>query len=168
MCSVIYNNVLIITIYNPPFTSDFGIKDIILTENIDKTISKAKCDNIIISGDLNMTKIDWNSVTESTTSEYPLFLEILTKNGYEQIITSPTHQSGNNLDCVLINYGSTHFTIDENSFSDHYFVEFDIPRSHSSCESTFQPILSCKPDYPIINQCIGSNLFSFFRPDTTA
>ena len=168
MCSVIYNNVLIITKYNPPFTSDFRIKDIILTEKFDKTISKAKCDNIIICGDLNMPKIDWNSMTESTTSEYPLFLEMLTKNGYEQIITSPTHQSGNILDCVLINYGSTHFTIDENSFSDHYFVEFDIPRTHSSCESTSQPILSLKPDYPIINQCIGSNLFSFFIPDKTA
>ena len=129
MCSVIYNNVLIITIYNQPFTSDFRIKDIILTENIDKTISKAKCDNVIICGDFNMPKIDWNSMTESTTSEYPLFLEMLTKNGYEQIITSPTHQSGNILDCVFINYGSTHFTIDENSFSDHYFVEFDIPNT---------------------------------------
>ena len=94
MCSVIYNNVPIINIYNPPFTSDFRIKDIILTENIDKTISSAKCDNIIICGDLNMTKIGWNSMTENTTSEYPLFLEMLTKNGYEQIITSLTHQSG--------------------------------------------------------------------------
>ena len=116
MWSVIYNIVLIITIDNPPFTSDFRIRDIILTENIDKTISKAKCDNIIICGDLNMPKIDWNSMNESTTSEYPLFLEMLTKNGYEQIITSPTHQSGSILDCMLINYGSTHFTIDENSF----------------------------------------------------
>ena len=115
-----------------------------------------------------MPKIDWNSMTENTTSEYPLFLEMLTKNGYEQIITSPTHQSGNILDCVFINYGSTHFTIDENSFSDHYFVEFDIPRTHSSCDSTSQPILSLKPDYPIINQCIGSNSFLFFIPDTTA
>ena len=168
MCSVVYNNVRIITIYNPPFTSDFRIKDITLTKNIDKTISIAKCDNIIICGDLNMPKIDWNSMTESTTSEYPFFLEMLTKNGYEQIITSPTHQSGYILDCVFINYGSTHFTIDANSFSDHYFVEFDIPRSHSSCESTSQPILSFKPDYPLINQCIGSNLFSFFIPDTTA
>ena len=168
MCSVIYNNVLIITIDNSPFTSDFRIKDIILTENIDKTISKAKCDNINICGDLNMPKIDWNSMTESTTSEYPLFFELLTKNGYEQIITSPNHQSGKILDCVLINYGSTHFTIDENSFSDHYFVEFDIPRTHSSCESTSQPILSLKPDYPIINQCIGSNLFSFSIPNKTA
>ena len=168
MCSVTYNNVLIITIYNPPFTSDFRIKDIILTKNIDKTISIAKRDNIIICGDLNMPKIDWNSMTESTTSEVPLFLEMLTRNGFEQIITSPTHQSGKKLDCVLINYGSTHFTIDANSFSDHYFVEFDIPKSHSPCESTFQPILSFKPDYPIINQCIGSNLFSFFIPDTTA
>ena len=90
-------------------------------------------------------------MTESTTSEYPLFLEMLTKNGYEQNITSPTHQSGNILDCVLINYGSTHFTKDEYSFSDHYSVEFDIPRTHSSCESTSQPILSLKPDYSIIN-----------------
>ena len=168
MCSVIYNNVLIITIYNPTFTSDFRIKDIILTENIVKTNSKAKCDNVIICGGFNMPKINWNSMTESTTSEYPLFLEMLTKNGYEQIITSPTHQSGNILDCVIINYGSTHFTKGENSFSDHYFVEFDIPRTHSSCDSTSQPILSLKPDYPIINQCIGSNLFSFSIPDTTA
>ena len=167
MCSIIYKNVLIITIYNPPFTSDYRIKDIILTENIDKTISKAKCDNVIICGDFNMPKIDWNSMTESTTSEYPLFLEMLTRNGYEQIITSPTHQSGNIIDCVFINYGSTHFTIDENSFSDHFFVEFDIPRTHSSCDSTSQPILSLKPDYPIINQCIGPNLFSFLIPDTT-
>ena len=168
MCSVIYSNVHIITIYNPPSSSDFRIKDIILTENIDKTISKAKCDNINICGDLNMPKIDWNSMTESTTSEYPLFLEMFTKNGYEQIITSPTHQSGNILDCVLIKYGSTHFTIDENSFSDHYFVEFDIPRTHSSSESTSQPILSLKPDYLKINQCIGSSLFSLFIHDTTA
>ena len=87
MCSVIYNNVLIITIYNPSFTSDFRIKDITLTKNVDKTISIAKCDNIIICGDLNMPKIDWNSMTEITTSEYPSFLEMLTKNGYEQIIT---------------------------------------------------------------------------------
>ena len=87
VCSVIYNIVLIITIYNPPFNSDFRIKDIILTENIDKTISKAKCDNIVIFGDLNMPNIDWNSMTESTTSEYPLFLELITKKGYEQIIT---------------------------------------------------------------------------------
>ena len=111
MCSVIYNNVLIITIYHPPFTSDFGIKDVILTVNIDKTISKAKCDNVIICGDFTMPKIVWNSMTESTNSEYPLILEMLTKNGFEQIITSPTHQSGKILDCVVINYGSTHFTI---------------------------------------------------------
>ena len=83
LCSVISNNVLIITIYNPPFTSDFRIKDIILTKNIDKTISIAKCDNIFICGDSNMPKIDWKSMTESTTSEYPLFLEMLTKSGYE-------------------------------------------------------------------------------------
>ena len=168
VCSGIYNNVLIITIYNPPFTSDFRIKDIILTEKIDKTISKAKCDNVIICGDFNMPKIDWNSMTENTTSEYHFFLEMLTKNGYEQIIASPAHQPGNILDCVFINYGSTHFTIDENSFSDHYFVEFDIPKTQYSCDSTSQPILSLKPDYPIKNQCIGSNLFSFFIPDTTA
>ena len=108
-----------------------------------------------------MPKIDSNSMTENTTSEYPLFLEMLTKNGYEEIITSPTHQSGNNFDCAIIYYASTHFTIDENSFSDHYFVDFDIPRTHSSCDSTSQPILSLKPDYPIINQGMGSNLFSF-------
>ena len=54
------------------------------------------------------------------------------------------------------------------SMDSEYFVEFDIPRTHSSCESTSQPILSLKPDYPIINQCIGSILFSFFIPDTTA
>ena len=131
MCSVIYNNVLIITIYNPPFTIDFRIKDFILTENIDKTISKANCDNVIICGDFNMPKTNWKSMTESTTSEHPLFLEMLPKNGYEQIITSPTHQSGIILDCVFINYGSTHFTIEENSFSDHYFVEFDFPKTHS-------------------------------------
>ena len=101
MCSVIYNNVLIFTIYNPPFTSDFRIKDIILTENIDKTFSKAKFDNVNICGDFNVPKIDWNSMTGSTTSEYPLFLEMLTKNGYEHIITSRTHQSGKILDCVL-------------------------------------------------------------------
>ena len=82
MCSVIYNNVLIITIYNPPSTSDFRIKYFILTENIDKTIYKAKCDNVIICGDFSMPKMDWNSMTESTTSEYPLFLKMLTKNGY--------------------------------------------------------------------------------------
>ena len=93
---------------------------------------------------------------------------MLTKNGYEQIITSPTHQSGNILDCVFINCGSTHFTIDEISSSDHFFVECDIPRTHSSYDSTSQPILSLKPDYSKINQCIGSNLFSFFVPDTTA
>ena len=168
ICSVINNNVLFITIYNPPFTSDCRIKDIILTENIDKTISKAKCENVIIRGDFNMPKIDWNNMTESTTSEYPFFLEMLSKSGYEQIITSPTHQSGNILHCVLINYGSTHFTIVEISFSDHYFVEFDIPRTHSSCDSTSQPILSLKPDYPILNQCIGSNLISSFIPDRTA
>ena len=69
---------------------------------------------------------------------------------------------------MLISFGSTHFTIDEISFSDHFFVQFDIPRTHSSCESTSQPILSLKSDYPIINQCIGSNLFSFFIPDTTS
>ena len=51
MCSVIYNNVLNFTIQNPLFTKDFRIKDIILTENIDKTISKAKRDNIILCGD---------------------------------------------------------------------------------------------------------------------
>ena len=78
LCSVIYNNVLVITIYNPPFTSDFRIKDIILMENINKTFSKTKCDNVIICGDLNMPKIDWNSMTENTTSEYPLFLKMLT------------------------------------------------------------------------------------------
>ena len=168
MCSVIYNNVLIFTINNPPFTSDFRIKDIILTEKIDKTISKTKCDNVSICGDFNKPKIDWNSLTENTTSEYHLFLEMLTENGYEEIITSPTHQSGNILDCVFISYGTTHFTIDENSFSDHYFVEFDIPRTHSSCDSTSQPILSLKPDYPKINQCIRTNLFSFFISGTTA
>ena len=65
MCSVIYNNVLTITIYNPPFTSDFRIKDIILTENIDKTVSKTKCDNVNLFGDFNMPKTDWNSMTES-------------------------------------------------------------------------------------------------------
>ena len=69
MCPVIYNNVLIITIYNPPFTSDFRIKDIILTQNLDKTISEAKCDNVIVCGDFNIPKIDWNSMTECTTSE---------------------------------------------------------------------------------------------------
>ena len=71
MCLVIYNNVLIITIYNPPFTSDFRIKDIILTENIGKTISKAKCDNVIICGDFNMPKIDWNSMTEIQLQSIP-------------------------------------------------------------------------------------------------
>ena len=89
MCSVIYNNVLIITIYNPPFTSDFRIKGITPTENIDKTISKAKCDNVIICGNFNMPKIDWNSMIESTTSEYPLFLEMLTKTAMNKLLLHP-------------------------------------------------------------------------------
>ena len=36
-----------------------------------------------------MPKIDWNSMIESTTSEYPLFLEMLTKMAMNKLLPHP-------------------------------------------------------------------------------
>ena len=67
---------------------------------IKKARSRRGVTGIVIAGDLNLSKTDWNSYSTTDPTDQ-LFLDTFSNFGLEQLINEPTHKLGNTLDLVL-------------------------------------------------------------------
>lgn len=99
----------LISAYYPPWreSSDLGISRIIsLTDDLDRLLQTNHL--IICCGDFNLPDICWTdrsspSSLHDALSKEEIFLEFLSAFGLTQLVSSPTHRSGNILDLVLTN-----------------------------------------------------------------
>ena len=118
LCS--YNRVGTLGVENHDACRDF----------IKKARSRRGVKGIVLAGDLNMPKIDWENYS-STENIDRLFLDSLTNLELEQLINVPTHTRGNILDLLLTDMPvliSDLAVSDKNlpCKSDHFSVSFNI------------------------------------------
>ena len=95
---------------------------------IRKARSRRGVVGIIVAGDLNMPKIDWENFS-STEGIDKLFLDSFSNFELEQLIISPTHKRGNILDLLLTDKSNliSDIVVSDNNLpckSDHYLISF--------------------------------------------
>ena len=136
--------------------------DVSLCDFITAATSQPPADcHIIVTGDFNMPAICWDdySIPDNSDSE---FMEFVLLNNYQQMVTGPTHQSGNIIDLVFANRNSVlALSTYPVSFSDHYVINFHVNVDRKKCEH-YQKALPCIPHsaIPHIKLCMSVSLFS--------
>ena len=129
VASIKIKDAQIMVVYRKPkdnFDLDMKVKEYVA--------SKAVGDNVIITGDINLPKVDWeNGVFPSRPSR--IWAGLCEEAELVQHIREPTHELGNQLDCIFTRssnndmdlirsiYVDSDLTI---GFCDHYVVVFDI------------------------------------------
>ena len=99
-------------------------------EYIRRARSRRGVIGIVVVGDLNMPKIDWE-LFSSTESIDQLFLDSFSNFELEQLINTPTHKHGNILDLLLTDKSALISDISVSDInmpckSDHYSISFTI------------------------------------------
>ena len=97
---------------------------------VKKARSRRGVTGVVIAGDLNLSKTDWDCYS-STDSTEQLFLDSFANFGLEQLIHVPTHKLGNTLDLVLTDKPGlvSNKIVTEDKVpcqSDHFCVSFSI------------------------------------------
>lgn len=108
-CSINYHNsnILLVCFYNPPETDGKPNPHHISTNKviciIKEVIEISKSyRSIILYGDFNLQKVDWN-VYSTDNPEEQMLLDVITQNNFQQIVEFPTSTASGILDLVFIN-----------------------------------------------------------------
>ena len=94
------------------------------------TLSVPEGSPLLLLGDFNLPDIDWSSLSASSLPSRSLCDELFSLN-YAQLVTCPTHASGNTLDLVVTNIPEAVCDLSVSrdlcpGISDHYFIHFYI------------------------------------------
>ena len=119
-------DLLLICIYNPHFSSKFRSAAIDIINFLSHVINQNSNLPTVISGDFNMPDVNWDTY-HSHSSDSVQLLNFLINHGFEQLVTLPTHINGNTLDLILVNFSTC--LISEvgtgiSDFSDHVLFSF--------------------------------------------
>ncbi len=128
-------------------------------------IRKARCRRgvvgIIVAGDLNFPRINWEEFS-STEVVDRLFLDTFSNFGIQQLVNSPTHYKGNILDLVLTDKPQLIFDLNVlNSNlpckSDHYSVSFKIRSRCKRIKASKRDAYNYKrADWAALNSSFGA------------
>ncbi|XP_018497187.1 uncharacterized protein LOC108865037 [Galendromus occidentalis] len=150
----------LISFYYPPWTESVADGIHRISSFISELESLLSNDaTVICCGDMNLPLIDWISFTcpassdSSTRSREELFRDFVSFYGLSQVVSAPTHRSGNIIDLVLTN--------DEDILgdiavlpapikSDHYLLSFKLTLTTSNASSLRQSFDFKKGDYDAI------------------
>ena len=152
--------ILILSVYNPPATSNYRVSSTHLSQCLELYTSKFlhdfPCGIISVFGDFNMQDACWISHSATTASSQAVIDNFDSLN-YVQVVTERTHICGNTLDIFVtnqpelcsLNVEPDHFT------SDHYPVTVFLHVSNS------ENITSDLPnDIPIFLKTLLTSIFS--------
>ncbi len=141
-------------------------------DTIEKYIHSLVCKKnppkIYIVGDFNLPRADW----ANSKSDVPIeqsFIDSFSNLSLSQLITSPTHKSGNTLDILLSNFDSTVDNLkvcDPHSVckSDHYPVTFAIKTSFSRKKTPKRKVYNFKKaNWEMINHELCSINWQFLN-----
>ena len=100
------------------------------THFVKKVRSRRGVSGIVIAGDLNLSKTNWDSYSTTDNIEQA-FLDSFSNFGLEQLINGPTHKFGKTLDLVLTDKPGliSNPSVSDSKlpcFSDHFCVSFNI------------------------------------------
>ena len=159
-CAVIFQNCLVIFIYNPPLTSKFRVNDKHLFNFIKLVICNAFWSvekNILVLGDFNIPSINWALFPAQIPEEYSEVFNFFFHNGFDQLVHQTTHDGGNILDLCLANFAIQSISVSEKKFqSGHLGItigletlhskKWEIPQSNSTFSLTPDAVENIKLD----------------------
>ena len=172
-CAVIFQNCLVIVIYNPPLTSKYRIMDKHLLNFIKSVICKAFWSvekNILVLGDFNIPSINWALFPAQIPEEYSEVFNFFIHNGFDQLIHQTTHDGGNILDLCFANFDIQSISVSGKNFqSDHFGItiiletfhlkKWEMPQSNSTFSLTPDAVENIKLD-------LSDNIFSMVQPNS--
>ena len=134
-------DLLLICIYNPPFSSKFRCAAIDIINFLSHVINQNSNLPTVICGDFNMPDVNWDTY-HSHSSDSCRILNFLINHGFEQLVTLRTHINGNTLDLIFVNFSTCHISevgTGITDFSDHILTSFqcyfDNKKTHlSNCK----------------------------------
>ena len=162
---------LLICIYNPPFSSKFRCAAIDIINFLSHVINQNSNLPTVICGDFNMPDVNWDTY-HSHSSDSVRVLNLLINYGFEQLVTLPTHINGNTLDLIFVNFSTCHISevgTGITDFSDHFLISFqcyfDNKKTHlSNCNHK----VHIPPEfYSYLQLELASSLFSVLSPITS-
>ena len=161
-------DLLLICIYNPPFSSKFRSAAIGIINFLSHVFNQNSNLPTVTCGDFKMPDVNWDTYN-SHSSDSVRILNFLINHGFEQSVTLPTHINGNTLDLKIVNF-STCRTSEVGTgitdFSDDFLISsqcyFDNKKTHlSNCNHK----VHIPPDfYCYLPLELASSLFSVLSP----
>ena len=163
-------DLLLICIYNPPFSSKFRSAAISIINFLSHVINQNSNLPTVICGNFNMPDVNWDTY-HSHSSDSVRILNFLINHGFEQLVTLSTHINGNTLDLIFVNSSTCHISevgTGITDFSDHFLISFqcyfDNKKTHlSNCNHK----VHIQPEfYSYLQLELASSLFSVLSPIT--
>ena len=164
-------DLLLICIYNPPFSSKFRSAAIDIINFLSHVINQNSILTTVICGDVNMPDVNWDTYY-SHSSDSVQILNFLINHGFQQLVTLPTHIIGNTLDLIFDNLSTCHISevgTGITDFFDHFLIRFqcsfDNKKTHlSNCNHK----VHIPPEFHSYLQLeLASSLFSVLSPITS-
>ena len=128
---------------------------------IRKVRSRRGVKGVIVAGDLNMPKIDWDNFSSSENIDQ-LFLDSFSNFELEQLIKEPTHKYGNLLDLVLTDKSALISDINVSDLnkpckSDHFCISFGLKSKFKKIKVPKREVYNYKrADWSALNSSLGS------------
>ena len=157
-------DLLLICIYNPPFSSKFRSATIEIIIFLSHVINQNSNLPTVICGDFNLPDVNWDTYHSHTSDSFQI-LNFLINHGFEHLVTLPTHINGNTLDLIFVNFSTCHISevgTAITDFFDHFLISFqcffDNKETHlSNCNHKVQ----IPPEfYSYLQLELASSLFS--------
>ena len=119
-------DLLLICIYNPPFSSKLRCAAIDIINFLSHVINHNSNLPTVICGDFNMPDVNWDTY-HSHSSDSVRILNFLINHGFEHLVTLPTHINTNTLDIIFVNFSTCHISevgTGITDFSDYFLISF--------------------------------------------
>ena len=164
-------DLLLICIYNPPFSSKFRCAAIEIINSLSHVINQNSNLPTVFCGDFKMHDVNWDTY-HSHSSDSVRTLINLFNHGFEQLLTLPTHINGNTLDLIFVNFSTCYISeigTGITDFSDLFPISFqcffDEKKAHlSNCN---HKVHIPQEFYSYLQLELASSLFSVLSPITS-
>ena len=164
-------DLLLICIYNPPFSSKFRSAAIDIINFLSQVIYQNSDLPTVICGDFNMPDVNWDTYHSHSTNSVQI-VNFRINHGFEQLVTLPTHINGNTLDLIFVIFSTCRVSevgTGITDISDHFLISFqryfDNKKTHlSNCNHK----VHIPPKfYSYLQLELASSLFSVLSPITS-
>ena len=166
-CAVIFQNCLVIVIYNPPLTSKYRVMDkhpLNFFKSVICNAFRSVEKNILVIGDFNIPSNNWALFPAQIPEEYSEVFNFFIHNGFDQLIHQTTYDGGNIRDLCIANFDIQSIFVSKKNFqSDHlgitigletlHLKKWEMPESNSTFSLTPDAVENIKLD-------LSDNIFS--------